>query len=255
MHAGNYLQTLLQLDRSLPDFPDQLCAVLDGMRFYDYIASLEPDGLLELVEYLDEVRSLLQTRAQLLNTSQALGDLDHTTAAFRGTLRKLQAVCASRSVLPSSHVLSNDQLNVDNEPFASGGYSSVYKGTLSGLDVCVKGSKVASAGDLGQARKAINQYKYRGPVCSQISQMLYREAVRWKRLTHPNIVPFRGVTLDPLQIVSEWMSGGDLTSYVSLNPQADRIGLVSPFRSFPEIPPYFLSAGRRRNGASLPPPS
>ena len=39
--------------------------------------------------------------------------------------------------------------------------------------------------------------------------MLHREAVMWKRLTHPNIVPFKGVTLDPLRIVSVWMPGGD----------------------------------------------
>ena len=45
---------------------------------------------------------------------------------------------------------------------------------------------------------------------------------------HPNIVPFIGVTSKPLQIVSEWMSGGDLTSYIGLNPQANRIALVSP---------------------------
>ena len=55
----------------------------------------------------------------------------------------------------------------------------------------------------------------------------------WKRLTHPNIVPFKGITLDPLQIVSEWMSGGDLTGYISLNPQANRIDLVSLFWSLP----------------------
>ena len=51
----------------------------------------------------------------------------------------------------------------------------------------------------------------------------------WKRLTHANIVPFKGVTLDPLRIVSEWMSGGDLTSYISQNPQANRINLVRLF--------------------------
>ena len=85
--------------------------------------------------------------------------------------------------------------------------------------------------------------------------MLHREAVIWKRLTHTNIVPFKGVTLDPLQIVSEWMPGGDLTGYASLNPQANRIGLVGPFlvRS-QEHRLIFLSVGRRRKGASLPPP-
>lgn len=50
----------------------------------------------------------------------------------------------------------------------------------------------------------------------------------WKRLIHANIVPFIGVILDPLQFVSEWMPGGDLTSYICLNPRANRIDLVSP---------------------------
>ena len=69
--------------------------------------------------------------------------------------------------------------------------------------------------------------------------MLHREAVMWKRLIHANIVPFIGVTLDPLQIVSEWMPGGDLTDYIGLNPPADRVNLVSPFWSLPETLPYF----------------
>ena len=49
----------------------------------------------------------------------------------------------------------------------------------------------------------------------------------WKRLTHPNIVPFKGVTLDPLRIVSVWMPGGDLTAYITRNPQTNRLNLVS----------------------------
>lgn len=50
-----------------------------------------------------------------------------------------------------------------------------------------------------------------------------------KRLIHPNVVPFIGVTFEPAQIVSEWMTGGDLTTYVTSNPQANRIALVSSF--------------------------
>ena len=56
--------------------------------------------------------------------------------------------------------------------------------------------------------------------------MLYREAVTWKRLKHANVVPFIGVTFAPLQIVSEWMPGGDLTAHIKSNPQANRISLV-----------------------------
>lgn len=49
----------------------------------------------------------------------------------------------------------------------------------------------------------------------------------WKCLTHPNIVPFLGITIDPLQSVSVWMPGGELLEYISTHPSADRLALVS----------------------------
>ena len=49
----------------------------------------------------------------------------------------------------------------------------------------------------------------------------------WKRLEHPNIVPFLGITSTPLQLVSMWMPGGDLTEHITKYPNADRLGLVS----------------------------
>jgi len=49
----------------------------------------------------------------------------------------------------------------------------------------------------------------------------------WKHLTHPNLVHILGVTLDPFQFVSDWMSGGDLPGYISRNPGVDRLELVS----------------------------
>ena len=48
----------------------------------------------------------------------------------------------------------------------------------------------------------------------------------WKRLKHPNIVPLLGITVSPFQLVSDWMSGGDLPEYLEKHPDADRIGLV-----------------------------
>ena len=59
-------------------------------------------------------------------------------------------------------------------------------------------------------------------------QSFLKEAVIWKRLRHPNVVPFIGVTRDPLQFVSEYMPNGTLTRYIKNNPSADRIELVSP---------------------------
>ena len=49
----------------------------------------------------------------------------------------------------------------------------------------------------------------------------------WKRLTHPNIVPSVGITMDPLQAVSEHMLKGALVEHLEETPEANRIGLVS----------------------------
>lgn len=63
--------------------------------------------------------------------------------------------------------------------------------------------------------------------------MLYQEALIWKRLKHPNIVQFIGITSKPLQIISEWMPGGNMTVYINSNPRAGRITLVSSLFSPP----------------------
>ena len=68
----------------------------------------------------------------------------------------------------------------------------------------------------------------------------------WKYLAHPNIVPLLGVTTAPFQLISNWMSGGDLPGYIEKNPDADRLKLVGvlPVMFIPCSPP--LSAIRRR---------
>ena len=56
----------------------------------------------------------------------------------------------------------------------------------------------------------------------------------WKHLIHPNILPLLGITIDPLQLISNWMPGGDLPDYIKKNPSADQLGLVG-------VPPIVLS--------------
>ena len=84
-------------------------------------------------------------------------------------------------------------------------------------------------------------------------QSFFKEAVVWKRLRHSNIVPFLGVTTEPLQFVSEWMPNGILTDYVTKHPGADRIALVSPTSSFllDHTQPTPLSAVGCRRRAQL----
>ena len=46
----------------------------------------------------------------------------------------------------------------------------------------------------------------------------------WKRISHPNIVLFHGATLNPPQLISEWMN--DLLGFIEERPKANRLGLV-----------------------------
>ena len=62
-------------------------------------------------------------------------------------------------------------------------------------------------------------------------QMFCQEAVMWKNLTHPNIVPLLGITTTPFQFISDWIPGGDLPGYIEKNPDADRVQLVG-------VPPF-----------------
>ena len=60
----------------------------------------------------------------------------------------------------------------------------------------------------------------------------YQEAIMWKHGKHPNIIPFWGVTVTPLQFVSGWTSNGNITEYIKKHPGTDRLHLVC----FPRAP-------------------
>lgn len=57
----------------------------------------------------------------------------------------------------------------------------------------------------------------------------------WKHLSHSNVVSFLGVTLEPLQLVSEWIPGGELREHVRKNPKANRLNLVSQVTLFRDV--------------------
>lgn len=62
----------------------------------------------------------------------------------------------------------------------------------------------------------------------RVLQSFISGAILRKRLSHPNLVPFIGATVDPLQIVTERMPDRNLKEYLEEHPEANRIGLASP---------------------------
>lgn len=60
-------------------------------------------------------------------------------------------------------------------------------------------------------------------------QRLFVEALLWKRLNHPNVVPFLGVSVGyqgQIYLVSSWMKNGNILEYTKRNPEVNRLQLV-----------------------------
>ena len=66
------------------------------------------------------------------------------------------------------------------------------------------------------------------PTVNYRHQVFCEEVVVWKRISHPNIVPFLGISgaHTPLSMVSEWMPNGNVRDYVGENPETSRLHLV-----------------------------
>lgn len=155
--------------------------------------SLQDGDVFWLIEFLDDV----------------LDTLEPGNLAFRTGLHELGTICSSRKTLPQSHILAPSRLNVAEHPFATRGPCDVYEASLDGSRVWVKRLRV---------------YSMAGS--KDVKPFFCQEIVTWRRLSHPNIVPLLGATATPLQSVSAWISGGELPTYLSTHPYADRPGLL-----------------------------
>ncbi|KAF9641912.1 kinase-like protein, partial [Thelephora ganbajun] len=186
-------QRLYELDRSSTQFPEQLDKLLHDKEWIEDLKLLPEDELVELIGCLNDV----------------LDSLDSIGLPFRKGLHVLGEFCGSRMIFPSTYEVS-DKLSLDTvQIVAYGGFCDVYKGSFCGAYVAVKRLRISTVGDR-----------------AAFKQTLCREAVVWKRLNHPNIVPFKGVTFEPLQLVSEWMPGGELREYVRGNREANLVNLL-----------------------------
>ena len=83
-----------------------------------------------------------------LITPQILDSPYCTGGSSRRCLRLLRKICSSWMVLPPTYVLSGKLSVPATQPVAFGGFSDIFKGTLSGESVCVKRLRISTTGDL-----------------------------------------------------------------------------------------------------------
>ena len=129
-------------------------------------------------------------------------------------------------MLPTSCTLSGPLQDVGGLPFTPEGSGDVYEGTLNNTRVSVKRVRVYSGKKTTSFKVRSRPHYTHYLLLLTTPQALYREAVVWKHLAHPNIVPLLGIAPTPLELISEWMPGGVLTEYLKANPNVDRLHLV-----------------------------
>ena len=58
--------------------------------------------------------------------------------------------------------------------------------------------------------------------------MCCREVVRWKNLSHPNVLSLSGIIMsnNEFSLVSEWMDNGNINQFMKAHRNVNRNGLV-----------------------------
>ena len=114
---------------------------------------------------------------------------------------------------------------------ASGDFADAHEAKLNGKKVCVKGLR-SYVRDTRGVIKRVCLYPHSSLTTitgTPGRQAFYREVVVWRRLQHPNIVPFLGVLtkIPPFKIVCDWMGNDNIIQYAKTNPGVNRVDLVS----------------------------
>lgn len=119
-----------------------------------------PENAIKFVNALDKACFLSSNRLlshQELPLVQALGYDDGLPETKSKLHRALRKTCAEVGILPSSYYLDNNQMSkVNDVPFASGGYSDVWRGSYKGGDVSIKAFRVYTTDNIRQLTKVFN---------------------------------------------------------------------------------------------------
>ncbi|KAJ6501178.1 kinase-like domain-containing protein, partial [Mycena vitilis] len=97
------------------------------------------------------------------------------------------------------------------QQIADGGFGDIWKGLVRGQSVCVKIMRVFRDADIEAILKEFGQ-----------------EALIWRQLCHPNLLPFFGVYYldNRLCLISPWMENGNIMEFLRAQPNTDRLSLI-----------------------------
>ncbi|KAF8999179.1 kinase-like domain-containing protein [Cyathus striatus] len=178
-------------------------------------------------EYKNLLRLEQRTVQSLLDVMQTILDyaiVNVSDSKFERYLLKAMLRLSKQSALyPSSYILTG--IKRDAYPIASGYFGEIFKGEINGRKLALKVFKLyANEMDkINDLLKASIFYTY--------LFAFYKEAILWRHLVHPNLLPFYGIyqlgdTGGRICLVSPWMSNGNIYQCLQRYPNTNRQHLI-----------------------------
>ncbi|KAJ7572221.1 kinase-like domain-containing protein [Mycena floridula] len=136
-------------------------------------------------------------------------------AAYRVLcLHHLKRLVHHDRIIPPSFFV-HDAVPDGRGPVLGGGFADIWMGKLRGKPVCLK---------------VLRFYENPEDLGYRLFNKCRREALLWKQLDHPNILPFLGLNTEifppTVCLVSPWMANGNLRQYSALHPEFDRLTAI-----------------------------
>jgi serine/threonine protein kinase len=155
------------------------------------------------------------TRLQLLNTPSSAEDFR------RSVLYLLVKLSDRNNLLPRSLFLDDARLGFNGDAVAGGRFADIYRGLLDTQVVAIKRMRVFGNDESARCRKAGVPRVFCWDIADIERQMLHKEAIVWRQLQHPHVLPFLGLGQkifsdnNRICMVSPWMDNGTLCHFVS----------------------------------------
>ncbi|KAF9260104.1 hypothetical protein L218DRAFT_873034 [Marasmius fiardii PR-910] len=176
----------------------------------------KPTSAVEFEQVLQHVQVIVdneQQRKELLKANgnnaqewldlfQLLADYPNNTTILRSWIFKLMIRLSRRSGLHPQCLTIQNVEKLGNYPVGGGSFGDVWKGQFRKRLVCLK---VIRAFETSDVQLILKDYM--------------QEAIIWRQLDHPNLLPFMGIYyLDTEQrqlcLVSPWMEKGNLVQFL-----------------------------------------
>ncbi|KAK1219991.1 hypothetical protein PQX77_017263 [Marasmius sp. AFHP31] len=149
---------------------------------------------------------------QWLDRMQQLIDSPDLSPKLRPTVVTAMLRLSKNSGLHPTCLLIQNVKKIGKYPIAAGGFGDVWKGTIGDSSelVCLKVVKVYMSSNL---EKLTNEYQ--------------REAILWRQMKHPNVLPFYGIyqlefeQIQQLCLISPWMEKGNLVEFLKATKRKD----------------------------------